>query len=253
MYLGYVLLFASGLLLYVWLTLILLHHRVYEQFPVFFTYNVYAVFTGAARFIAFYIDGTYFYVYWWSELGFLMLSIAAIHEAFRSVFEGFYLLAWFRWVYFGGIAVVLISSVNYSIFNPPLEVHPLFGIVLGFGIPINCILAAIFALFYISTKALNVSFRRHAFAIALGFGISAVGTLIPYVVRSVFGKKMETFVIYAPSVAYYLALLVWLSAFYRQQSGGSEKAPALQPEQMAEEIRQYTRILKGFLGKSNAS
>ena len=255
--LEYILVSASGLLLCIWLTLILLHHRIYEEFPIFFTYNVYAVVVVAARLVALYISGKYyFYLFWWTEFVSLLLAIAAMHEVFRSVFDGFYLLRWFRWCYFAGIMVVLISSALNSIFNPAREVYWLFGIILGFVIPINGILAAIFALFYIAAKLLKVSFRRHSFAIVLGFGISAIGTLIPYVVRSIFGKKMEGFVIHAPSVSYYLTLLVWLIAFYRQESGTSTgkdtgtAPPPLSSEEMAGEVKQYIRILKGLLGKS---
>ena len=260
--LGDILISASGLLLCIWLTLILLYHRVYEEFPFFFAYNVYTIFSTAARLLALYLvtfyTHLYFNVFWWTELVSLVLAIAAIHEAFRSVFEGFYLLKWFRLCYFAGIVVALISSALNSLFNHPRAVHWAFGIILSIGIPVNCILAAIFALFYIAAKLLRVSFRRHSFAIVLGFGISTIGTLIPYVARSVFGKKMEGFVIYAPAVSYYLTLLVWLAGFYRQESSASTGTgkdtgtapPPLSSEEMAGEVRQYTRILKGLLGKS---
>lgn len=242
-------LLAGGVILHAWIALVMLHHRSYRQFPVFFAYNVYAALAHAARLIAFYVPGTYyFYVYWWTELGLLLLAIAATHEAFRSVFEGFYRLQWFRWAYFGGISIVLISSIVNSIYNRPREVHPLFSIALDFGIPANCILAAISVLFYISAKLVSVSFRRHSFSIVLGFGITAVGALVPYVMRSEIGKRMETFTSYAPNVAYYLAQLIWLTAFFRRQPAGEEGPPPIPPEQMAEDVRQYTRVLKSFFG-----
>jgi hypothetical protein len=57
-------------------------------------------------------------------------------------------------------------------------------------------------------------------------------------------------------VSYYLTLLVWLTAFYRHDSGVEGQNPEIDgstppsTEQMADEVRQYTRILKGLLGKS---
>lgn len=240
-------LLAGGLILYTWIALILLHHRIYQIFPIFFIYNVYGAFAHAARLIAFFVPGTYyFYVYWGTEAGLLLLAIAATHEAFRSVFEGFYLLPWFRWGYFGGISIVLISSIVNSIFNRPHEAHPFFRVALDIGIPVNCILAAISVLFYISAKVLRVGFRRHSFSIVLGFAITAVGALVVYVIRSEFGKKMETFTSYAPNVAYYLAQLIWLSAFYRRPSESDEAPPPIPPEQMAEEVRRYIEVLKRF-------
>src|SRR5215471_1628092 len=146
------LLLASGPVLYTWLAVILGYRRVYSRFPVFFAYNIYAVLATSARLAVSSNGFAYFYVFWWTELGFLLLSIAALHESFRSVFEGFYLVQWFRWFYFGGIVLVVTVSIVNSIFNRPVQVHPLLRIILDVGIPINCILAAIFGLFYASAK-----------------------------------------------------------------------------------------------------
>lgn len=248
-------LLASGPILYILLVWILWSRRIYKSFPVFFAFTIYGLFATSARLLAALKGGYfyYFYVYWFTEPLFLLLGIAALHESFRSVFEGFYLLKWFRWFYFGSIAAVLVAPIINSIFNRPVQVHPLFAVVLDFATPINCIQAAIFGLFYLCVKLLNVSFRRYPFAIVLGFGISAIGTLIPFVARSEFGKKLETFVVYAPSVAYYITLAVWFSAFLKREPDQDKGTSPLPPQQMAEEVRQYTRILKGFLGKSNES
>lgn len=245
-------LLASGPLLYIPLALVLWKRRIYAHFPIFFGYCVYAVLATTARLLAA-LYGGYFNLYWWTELFFLFLGIAALHESFRSVFEGFYLLQWFRWVYFGGITVILLLAVLNSILNRPTQVHPLLRLVLDITTPINCTMAAIFGLFYVSVKLLSVSFRRYAFAIALGFGILAVGTLIPNAIRSAFGKEFDFFFVYAPTVAYYITLAVWLSAFLWPEADEDKTFPPLSPQQMAEEVMQYTRTLKGFFGKSNES
>ena len=245
---GDLLLLATGPLLYIPLAFVLWRRRIYRRFPLFLAYCLYAVLATTARLLAA-LYGGYFYIYWWTELFFLFLGVVALHESFRSVFEGFYLLKWFRWAYFGGITAVLLVSILNSVFNRPTQMHPLLRLVLDITTPVNCILAAIFGLFYLSAKLLSVSFRRHAFAIALGFGISAVGTLVPNAIRSAFGKNFDNFFIYADSVAYYITMAVWLSAFLRPEADEDEAPPPLSPQQMAEEVTQYTRILKGFFGK----
>lgn len=244
------LLLASGPVLYAPLALMMLKGRIYQRFPIFFIYCLYAILATSARFLAA-LYGGYFYVYYGTELVFLLLGIAALHESFRSVFEDFYLLWWFRWLYFGAIALVLLLPILNSIFNRPAQVHPLIALVLDITTPINCIIAAIFGLFYLSVKLLNVSFRRYASAIVLGFGIAAVGTLVPNAVRSAFGKKFDTFFVYAPSAAYYITLAVWLGAFMRSDADEDQSQPPLSPRQMREEVTQYTRILRGLFGKSN--
>ena len=251
---GNFLLIASGLLLYAWLIFLLQRRKLSRVFPLFFAYSVYGAIAELLR--LFFASGhyqVYFYLFWWTELGFLILGIAALHEAFRFVFEGFYLLTWFRWMYYSGVAVVLAVSVVNSIFNRPVNVHPLMATILDLGIAINCIQAGIFGLFYLCIKLLKISPGRYPFAIVLGFGISAIGTLVPYVARSEFGKRFEFFIVYAPSVSYYISLAVWLSAFLRPEADEDEWKPPLSPQQMAEEVTQYTRLLKGFLGKSNES
>ena len=248
-----VLLLASGIALYVWLVLILWRRRVYRNFPVFFSYNIYAVVGSTARLLASSDVFLYFYVFWWTDLGFLLFGIASIHEGFRSVFEGFYLLRGFRWFYFGAIATIVAASILNSVFNRPAGAYSFFRIVLDVGIPIYCVQAAIFGLFYLCVKVLNIGFRRYPFAIVLGFGIQAMGTLLPFVISSVFGKKAEIFAAYTPVVAYYMTMAVWLSAFLGRDRGQDEQTPPMSPLQMADQVRQYTRILKGFFGRSNAS
>ena len=239
--------------MHAWLVIILWRGQLHKQFPFFFTYNIYALLATAARLVVSSDQYMYFYVYWWTDTGFLLLGIASLHEGFRSVFEGFYLLRWFRWLYFGAIVTAVGISIVHTIFNPPIQVHPVVGVVLELETPIYCIQAAIFGLFYICAKLLNVSFRRYPFAIVLGFGISAIGTLIPYVVRSEFGKKLDIFVIYASPVAYYIALAVWLGGFIRKESENKQRVSPLSSEQMADEVKQYTRALRDFFGKSNES
>ena len=98
-------------------------------------------------------------------------------------------------------------------------------------------------------KLLDVEFRRYTFGIVLGFGISSIGTLIPYVARSTFGTKFESLVIYAPSVAYFVSLAVWLSAFLWPEPTQDDQASTKSPEEMAEEVREYLKVLRGFFGK----
>src|SRR5438270_5570605 len=200
-------------ILHVWLVAVVIRRGAWRRFPWFFAYGIYAVLGLAARLAASSSRRLYFYTYWYTDPGFLLLGIAALHEVFRQVFAGFYLLRWFRWLYYGGITIIVLIAVINSVVNRPVHVYPIFGIILGVGIAVNCIQAAIFALFYFLAKVLDVEFRRYTFGIVLGFGISSIGTLIPFVLRSIFGTKLENFVVYAPSVAYFVSLAVWLSAF----------------------------------------
>jgi len=231
------------------LTALLFRRRAYRSFTFFVGYQVYSTLATAARLLVSSHSEGYFWVFWGTELGFLVLAIAASTEVFIRVFYGFYRLPWFRWFYFGGIGITLaIVGINMLLYAP-VKVHPFVGRILRFGIVINGIQAAIFALFFLLVKVLDIEFRRYPFGIALGLGIASVGTLIPYVARSIFGTELENFILYAPTVTYFMSLLVWLSAFLKSEPEDDAMNPPMRPEEMAEEVGQYVAVLKGFFGK----
>src|SRR5258708_1919255 len=241
-------LLVAGLIGHTCLSVLLLKRRGYRSFGLFVGYQAYAPLAVAVRLATFIAQQPkpYFFTFWWSELGFLVLAIAASHEVFRWVFSGFYRLPWFRLFYYGGIGITIAVTAVNLIIHPPAPADgssPIFGWILQFGIVINGIQAAIFALFYLLVKLLDIDFRRYPFGISLGLGIASVGTLIPYVARSIFGTENESFFVYAPTVAYFVSLLVWLSAFVKAEPEESMLVPPMRPEEMAEEVEQYVAVL----------
>jgi hypothetical protein len=230
----------AGIIGHTCLTVLLLNRRAYRNFPFFVCYQAYATLALTARLATFLAQRSkpYFFTFWSSELGFLVLAIAASHEVFRWVFSGFYRLPWFRAFYYGGIGLTIVIVGINSLLHVPVNVHPLVGRILPFGIVINGIQAAIFALFFLLVKLLDMGFRRYPFGIALGLGIASVGALIPYVARSIFGTELENLFLYAPTVAYFVGLLVWLSAFLKSEPDDAMNPP-MRPEDMAEEVGQY--------------
>jgi hypothetical protein len=242
-------LLIAGLCAHACVTFALLWRRAWQNFPFFVVYQGYATSAMAIRVALFPAVQLYYYVYWWSELGFLLLAIASAHEVFRHVFSGFYLLPWFRWFYYGGISLAVVLAAINSVLHPPVNMSWLEAGVLTLAIVINCLQVAIFSLFYVLTKVLDVNFRRYVFGIALGLGIASAGSLIAFVGRSKFGTRHENFVVYAPTVAYFVSLLIWLSAFLKAEPEEQAITPPMRPEEMAEEVGQYIAVLKSFFGK----
>src|SRR5437016_13972035 len=103
------------IILHVWLVVVVVRSGARQRFPWFYGYCLYAVLGLAARLAAISSHRIYFYTYWYTDPGFLLLGIAALHETFREVFAGFYLLGWFRWCYYGGITIVVLIGVVNSI------------------------------------------------------------------------------------------------------------------------------------------
>jgi len=81
--------------------------------------------------------------------------------------------------------------------------------------------------------------------------VIAAGNLVVYLLRSEFGTKLDPLVRITPPIAYIIAVLVWLWTFRRAEPPHPMQgwAPALTPEQMVSEVRRYTKIVKGMLGR----
>lgn len=234
---------AISLILEIWLVALLFKRGVRRHFPVFFAFTLYTALLTFARLVTSSDYRAYFYVYWWTESLFAILSLAALHEAVRWTFEGFYLLWWFRLFYYGTIALVLGVALENAVVSPPVHAHPVIGIILNLSIAVNFVRGGIVALFYVLRRVLVVEFRRYAYGIVVGFGISSAGPLLAYLAFSEFGTKVESFTKNLSAVAYILGVAAWVSAFVRPEPEEKEWEPPMSPEQMLEEVRGYLRAL----------
>ncbi|MBZ5521365.1 MAG: hypothetical protein LAP21_03810 [Acidobacteriia bacterium] len=234
---------AISLGLEIWLIVLLLRRGVGHHFPVFFAYTLYAVVSTAARLLAVHHYRTYFYVYWWTESPYTLLGFAALNEAFRWVFEGFYRLWWFRLLYYGTIAAFLVIAIRNAMVNPPFKAHPLFSLIVVSGTAVDLVQVGIVGLFYGLTKLLDVEFRRYAFGIAVGFGLSSAGSFIGYWIYYKFGTRFDAFAGNTSAVSYILAVGLWVTAFIRPEPDEKEWMPPMSPEQMLREVEGYLKAL----------
>jgi len=227
-----------------WLVILLFRRGVRRHFPLFFTFSLYSVAVGVARLVTVNSYRTYFYVFWWTDAILLALSLVALHEVFYWVYEDFYRLRWFQFLYYGAIALVLAVSIWNAIVSPPVQAHPVIGLILDIAIAINFIQLAIVAVFGALLKPLFVPFRRYPFGIVAGFGASVMGPLIGYFAISVFGTKVESFTQNLSAVAYILALAVWIITFFRQEPEEKAWTPPMPPHEMLRMAREYLEVLK---------
>ena len=93
--------------------------------------------------------------------------------------------------------------------------------------------------------------RQHAAGIVFGFGVSAAGALVAFLLRSEFGTKFDPVVRIAPPIAYIIGVAIWLATFLKAESARPETAWAatLTPEQMLTELKRHTKTVKGILGR----
>jgi hypothetical protein len=228
-----------------WLLILLVRRRVHRHFLAFFLYTVYTTAITVPRLLAAGHYKVYFYVYWWTDVPLLLMSLVALHEVFRWAFEGFHRLWWFRAFYYGTACTVLGLAVRHALVNPPLQARPFFSLVLDIEMAMNLLLAGLVVLFYGLAMLVELDFRRYAFGIAVGFGISSAGSFLGFLFRSGFGTRLNILSSYFSSVSYILGLVLWVIAFIRPEPEAKAWIPPMPPEQMRSEVEGYLKAL-GF-------
>jgi hypothetical protein len=237
---------TSGIFLLVCLAVLLVRRRIQSLFPMFLAYIVFSLAASVAKLCVYSDYRTYYFVYWGTEAVTVLLATLALLEVFRWVFALFWLSGWFRWLSYGFIVLALSIPVANAIRNPPAHMDRLSGLIFSAGITINFVQAAIFLLFWLLSKSLEIGFRRYAFGIMLGFGASSSGTLIGWLARSVYGTKLNSLAMYLPPVAYIYALGFWLHVFWREEPPETERELPLTPEELAEQMRRYAELMRQY-------
>jgi hypothetical protein len=233
------------------LCLLLVIRRTYREFPIFFGYTalstIVALALGAARKNAIW----YFDIYWANEALGVILAFLALNEALRSVFRNFLGMRWFRWL-FPGIGIVMLSAAALRIIVLPRPAFSLFTTtIIGLEIAVGFLQFGIFSLFIILVRLFHLRWGQHAAGIVFGYGVSAAGSLVAFLLRSEFGTKFDPVVRIAPAIAYIIGVAIWLATFLKAEPARPEAAWAatLTPEQMITELKRHTKTVKGILGR----
>jgi hypothetical protein len=202
------------------LAVLMVRRRSYRQYPSFFAYTVFAIVAEITKF-SLYHPGqntwSYFWVSWGSEAVYAVLGFMAIFEVFRHVFEAFRSLVWFRFLLPATACIMLGIAVLIPVVHPSVDTDPLLEGIFSLQIAVRCLQLGVFFLIFLLARFFDLDYRQYDFGIAVGFGIAAVGILLGTLVRTGGGLKFLIFFHYAPSVAYCVAVTVWLASFIRPE------------------------------------
>lgn len=239
----------GGTFLELCLLAVLVGQRAYRIVPAFFSCTAFSAFTTAALFLVRNHPIPYLWVYWGTEALYVLLAFLVLLEVFKSVFRGFYHLPWFRFLFPGiGVLMLCVATVR-SVMRPPAEVNRAFAVIIFLELAVRFLQLGILFLFFALVRFFHMMWRQYAFGIAFGFGVSAAGSLVVFLLRSEFGTKLDYVVRITPPIAYTLAVAVWLLTFLIPQPAAplQGKASALTPEEMLAEIRLYSKAVKQIL------
>jgi hypothetical protein len=231
------------------LCLLLFVRRYYRNFPIFFAF-VTLSFVATIVLLSVSSNTRYYsIIYWTNDAVGVGLAFFALNEALRSVFRNFLSMRWFRWL-FPGIGIVMVAVAVLRIIMQPRPAFSLFTTsVIGLEIAVGFLQFGIFSLFIMLVRLFHLRWGQHAAGIVFGYGVSAAGSLVAFLLRSEFGTKFDPVIRIAPPIAYIIGVAIWLATFLKAGSGQPEIAwsTKLTPEQMITELRRHTKTVKGIL------
>jgi hypothetical protein len=242
---------VAGAALQACVVLLLVRHRYFGQFPSFGAYLLFSVLSTVLGLSVRENGKLLFYVYWISEVGYVVLTFLVLQEAFRSVFRNFYNLRWFKLSFpVIGNLIVFVALFRAMLFRPAHD-NPLTVALISLEIAVGFLQFGLFCVFILLVRFFHMRWQQHAFGIVLGFGIAAAGTLAALLLRSEFGKNLDQMVKIAAPLAYIIGVAVWLATFLREEPSGPANGDAIPftPEHMITELRRHTKAVKGILGR----
>jgi hypothetical protein len=246
---GDILLTLVGPVLGVCLATLLVRRRLHREFPFFFLYISSSIFIGVIRVC---VSGNYqlfFIVTWGTEALYIILALLALHEVFRKVFAAFYERRWF-WLFFPSVVIAIsVLAVIYRLGSPPAQANEVISLIISLGMAVNLVQALLFVLFFALVWFNGIGTREYPFGIVMGFAAIAIVTFAADWARSEFGTRLNIVSSYAPAVAYILAVILWLNTFLRPPEPEPQWRLKITPEQLLDEMRQYSKILGKLRGR----
>ena len=224
---GEAILALSNLALQACLAYFIFVRGLHRQTRWFFIYTIYALVAEPLRFSVRHHEETYFYVYWATEALYTVLAFFAISEVFRGIFKSFYKIKGF-WLLLPAVTILTFVTVALRLHRLLIvETYPIVGIIISSEIAVSFLQVGIFALFFFLVSFFHLGWRRHAFGIALGFGIVAAESLVAFLLRSEFGTEVDPIVRVTAPITYVIAVVVWLATFISRQPPGPLQSSTL--------------------------
>jgi hypothetical protein len=233
------------------LAFLMVWRGTYRRFQLFFVYTLFAIVAEITKYIVYDPNRntwTHFWISWGSEAIYAVLGFLAIYEVFRYVFENFQHLAWFKFLLPVTVAIMLGIAVLIPIVHRAVDTDTLLEGIFALQLAVRSLQLGVFFLIFLLARIFDLDYRQYAFGIAAGFGITVVGILLGTLVRTGLGLKFLMFFKYVPSVAYCIAVTVWLASFVRAEPDDPFRdfRHLFTPELFAEQLRRYKQEVRSI-------
>jgi hypothetical protein len=223
----------------------IVRRKAREEFPFFFHYILFQVFSGIGLFLVFHLGShhAYFYTYWACAAVGSMLGFAVIYEIFDQAFRPYAALRdlsriIFRWaciVLLVVATVMAITSVSGSVNRITLGILAVErGVLLMQGGLL------LFLLMY--SSRLGMTWMHHGFGIALGFGFNASAHLILNSLRAKLGPSWHPIYDMLLIICYNLAVLTWAVYMFSPEPARVTEAAQFAPKPI---LQRWNHVLSG--------
>lgn len=198
------------------LVVVMIHRGLNREFPFFFAYLFVVLGGEAVRqiFLYRYLHGYpyihYFYAYWITEAGDVLLAFLVLYEVFLiRLFPGFNITPLYRYLFpIAGLSVLGLTFYMFA--SAPSHGPGKLAVIVGeFTLALSFMQVAVLAFFCVLFLFMSREWTRHEFGIALGFGLYASIKLLIALARAnraYASTKFEQ----AHNAAYLVSALIWL-------------------------------------------
>lgn len=216
-----------------------------RRFPWFFTYISYELVTGILKVAVSSSPGTYFRVYWTTEILDVLLTFAAVRESFLHVFWQETRLRWFRWIFWACMTIALAYAGWKAWAYPPAQADRLIALIVDLEFTFDCIIAVIGLLYFALSALSGITEHHRESGIIFGFGINAIIAMSGFLTRSVFGIRFRSLSEWLPALAYLLAEIIWLVELLRPRRTVAE--PDVSLELISRALDSYIDLFERYL------
>jgi len=223
------------------LLLTLIHRRgVGKQLPWFVCYVVWGAIEACTQLILWPLNRRlYGAIYWWMEGIAVVLIVGAVRESILRIFEGFTSRPLFRWALWTVIGAVVVYSAWKAVYAPPVQTNRLASFILGAEFAFRWGIAGIGLLTMVLMFFLAEPLGSREGSIVRGFGITSIAYLLWVLSRSLFGTRFLFLTKYLAPVGYFVAIALWIRAFWRPVQEFGFKELGMGPEEIAKELNRY--------------
>jgi len=218
--------FFLGLLpavLQIALLIVIFRRRLYHKLQWFSAYTLYSIVATVVRLSLIDMPKPFFVAYWVTEIIYGSLALFAIYEIFAHTLRGYYLVIPLTHT-IPGMSLILIgaNALWHAVFRPfgHGSMARLAAGAYAFTPGILCLESFIFVLCLWSgfKRRDPLKWCRHHAGVLIGFGIAAYVTIIADITRRHFGVGLEIIFRYLPAASYTGATLLWLIAFWGEET-----------------------------------